>query len=45
MLWRNRDISVLAGVAALVIVALLLLGLFWLVCASLFVGGHAGANL
>lgn len=36
MRWRHQDISGLAGIAALAIVALLLLGLFWLVCAALF---------
>jgi hypothetical protein len=35
---QNRNISGLAGIAALVLVALLLLGLFWLVCASVFLG-------
>ncbi|MFO7675971.1 MAG: hypothetical protein R6X12_06635 [bacterium] len=38
MRWQNRDISDLAGIAALVLVALLLLGLFWLVCAAVFFG-------
>ena len=46
MRWRDRDISGLAGIAAMVIVALLLLGLFWLACATFFLGkNHFGRRI